>query len=354
MKKSIWIATTIVVVMLVIAILLSGCPKKESITKNDIITTVPVSVTLVQKQKLTNNISLVGTINASNDVNVISEAQGVVKEVYVKVGNNVVAGKVLAQVDDEIPRSNLGTAQINYEKAQKDFERTEDLFQENSIPVSQLDAARLGMKAAENQLDIAKRQLENTKIKTPISGTVNARYVNIGTMVQPGMTVANVVDISMLKVRVNVSESEAFNLKTGDKIEITTDVYPDKIFEGHIDNIASKSDEAHTYPVEIILPNNSEHPLKAGMFARIAFTSIEALDALTIPRMALIGSIKNAQVFQIQTRVAYLRNIVIGKQSNKYLEVLDGLSLGDTVVTNGQNNLVENARVNIVGTLQMN
>jgi RND family efflux transporter MFP subunit len=350
MKKSIWIAMTMVAIMVIIAIIMSGRKKKELITKNDIITTVPVSVTLVQKQKLTSNISLVGTINANNDVNVISEAQGVVKDVYVKVGNNVAAGKVLAQVDDEIPRSNLATTQINYEKAKKDFERAEDLFQENSIPVSQLDAARLGMKAAENQLDITKRQVENTKIKTPIAGTINARYVNIGTMVQPGMPVVNVVDISMLKVRVNVSESEAFRFKAGDKVEIMTDVYPDRVFEGHIDNIASKSDEAHTYPVEIILSNNAEHPLKAGMFARIAFISIEANDALTIPRMALIGSIKNAQVFQIRADVAYLRTIVIGKQSNENLEVLDGLSVGDTVVTSGQNNLVENARVSIVGT----
>jgi RND family efflux transporter MFP subunit len=348
MKKSIWIIIAVVTVL--IAIIMSIRHKKESISKGDIITTVPVSVTLVQKQKLASNLSLVGTINANNDVNVISEAQGIVKEVYVKVGHYVAAGKVLVQVDDEIPRSNLGTAQINYEKAQKDFERAENLFQENSIPVSQLDAARLGMKAAENQLDIVKRQLENTKIKTPISGKVNARYVNIGTMVQPGMPIANIVEISTLKVRVNVSESEAFSLKTGDKVEITTDVYPEKIFKGQIDNIASKSDEAHTYPVEIILPNSLEHPLKAGMFARIAFTSIQASNALTIPRMALIGSIKNARVFQIQTGVAYLRNIVIGKQNNEYLEVLDGLSQGDTVVTSGQNNLIEKARVSIVET----
>jgi len=338
-----------VVVLVVIAIIMFRRPKTESTIRSDIVTTVPVSVMTVQKQKLTSNILLVGTINANNDVNVISETQGAVKEVYVKVGNIVTANKVLVQVDDEIQRSSLATAEINYQKAQRDYERSEDLFQENSISSSQLDAARLGMKAAENQLDIAKRQLANTKIKTPIAGTVNARYVNVGTMVQPGMSVANVVDISTLKVRVNVSESEAFSLKTGDKIEVTTDVYPGKIFQGRIDNIASKSDEAHTYPVEIILPNSTENPLKAGMFARIAFTSIEALDALTIPRMALIGSIKNAQVYQIQNGVANLRQIVIGKQSNEFLEVLNGLSLGDTVVTSGQNNLVDNTRVSIVG-----
>jgi RND family efflux transporter MFP subunit len=217
MKKPNRNVILIVTALVLIAIILSVRHKKESIAASDMVTAVPVSVMVVQKQKLASRLSLVGTINANNDVNVVSEAQGVVKEVYAKVGNTVAAGTALVQVDDEIPRSNLGTAQINYEKAQKDFERAENLFQENSIPISQLDAARLGMKAAENQLDIAKRQLANTRIKTPISGKVNSRYVNIGTMVQPGMPIANVVDISMLKVRVNVGESEAFSLKPGDK-----------------------------------------------------------------------------------------------------------------------------------------
>jgi RND family efflux transporter MFP subunit len=348
MKQTKVVIIAVIIVIVIIGFFICRKPKKQLESTTNIQTDVPVSIMTVQKMKLTSNISLVGTINANNDVNVIAETQGVAKAVYAKVGDFVKAGTVLIQVDDEIPRSNLATAEINFEKTKKDFERAEDLFQENSIPVSQLDAARLGMKAAENQLDIARRQLENTKIKSPIAGTVNARYVNIGTMVGAGNPVANIVDITTLKVRVNVTEREAFQLKPGDRVEISTDVYPGEIFEGHIDNIASKADEAHTYAVEIVLPNSKEHPLKAGMFARISFSSIAATEALTIPRMALIGSIKNAQVYQVRKNIAFLREIVIGKQNNEFLEVLNGLSLGDTVVTSGQNNLSDSTRVNVV------
>jgi RND family efflux transporter MFP subunit len=329
-----------------------GCGPKEDRTQSAMITDVPVSVTAVKRQKLASTLSLVGNINASADVNVIAETQGTATAVFVKVGMTVRPGTVLVQVDDEIPRSTKAAAEISYQKAQRDYQRAEELYQENSISVSQLDASRLAMKAAENQLDIARRQLENTRIKSPIGGTVNARYVDLGTMVQPGKPVANVVDISRLKVRVNVTEREAFQLKTGDHVEIGTDVYPGTLFDGTIDNIASKADEAHTYPVEIMVPNSPKHPLKAGMFARIAFQSIAPTEALAIPRIALMGSIKEAQVFVVRENVARLCTVVIGRQSAELLEVASGLAEGDTVVTSGQNNLTDQARVQIVSRQQ--
>ena len=87
-------------------------------------------------------------------------------------------------------------------------------------------------------------------------------------------------------------------------MEVTTDVYPEYKFIGRLDNIASKADAAHTYPVEIVVTNSEQYPLKAGMFSRVSFTSLAPDEALTIPRSALIGSIKNAQVFRIKKGLA--------------------------------------------------
>ncbi|HEY6951873.1 MAG TPA: efflux RND transporter periplasmic adaptor subunit [Bacteroidota bacterium] len=332
----------------VAAILLMRGPATRQVSTSAMSTDVPVSVATAKKQSLASTVSLAGTISANNDVNVISETQGSVRKVHLNVGASVAAGTVLAEVEDEIPRSSLSTAEISYQKAKRDFERSETLFQENSISPAQLDAARLAMKAAENQTEIARRQVENTKIKSPITGTVNAKYVDVGTMVQPGMAVANIVDITTLKVRVNVSEREAFQLKPGDPVEIGTDVYPGRKFQARVDNIASKADEAHTYPVEIRLSNSGKYPLKAGMFCRIGFTSITATEALAVPRITLVGSVKNAAVYVVRNGVASLQPIVVGKQTNEFFEVLNGLNIGDTVVVSGQNNLVDNTRVVIV------
>ncbi len=328
---------------------LSGCSRQETEFKESpMLSEVPVTVTIASRSTMERNLVLVGTTNARADVNVVSETQGVVTAVYIKVGDAVRTNAVLVQVDDEIPRSSKEAAEINYQKTQRDYQRSEELYQENSISIAQLDGSRLAMKSAENQLAIARRQLENTRIKTPIAGTVNALYVEKGTMVQVGKAIANMVDISTLKVLVNVSEREAFQLKPGNRVEVTTDVYPGATFQGTIDNIASKADEAHTYAVEIVLPNNSKTPLKAGMFARVAFTATPATGVLTIPRIALVGSIKDAQVFMVNRGIASRRSITVGTQSSELLEVLSGINEGDTVVTSGQNNLVDQARVTIV------
>lgn len=309
---------------------------------------IPVSVTTVKKENLSSDLSLVGTINANNDINVLSQTQGEVKAVFVKPGSQVKAGTVLVQVDDDLKKSALATAEVNYQKAKRDLERNETLYQEKSVSSLQLDGARLEAKSAENQLGIARRQFEDTRISTRISGTVNTRNVEIGTMVSPGTPIANIVDISNLKVKVNVNEVDAFQVKAGDKVEITTDVYPTQRFQGRIDNIASKADESHSYLVEIIVPNSAQFPLKAGMFARVSFKSIASTSALVIPRMALIGSIKNAQVYIIQNQLAVLRAIVIGRQSGDLLQVLNGLNETDSVVTNGQNNVSDGASVVII------
>lgn len=347
-KTSILLLVSILILISIIAIIFLRKDTTNQPGEKLLYADIPVSTTSVKKMLLVNNISLVGVVNASNDVNVISEAQGLVIDAKVKVGDYVQAGTVLFQIDDVIMESNMASAEINYLKSKRDFERNETLYQENSISAAQLDLARLGMKAAESQLTLAKKQLSDTKIKAPISGTINKRIVDRGTMVNPGTPVANIVDVSTLKVLLNVSEKDAFQIKVGEQAEITTDVYPGIKFYGRIDNIASKSDEAHTYPVEVKLSNSISHPLKAGMFARVVFTSQDNEESLAIPRESLVGSIKDAYVYTIENKIAKLKNVVIGKTSSNYIEVISGLKENEVVVVNGQNNLSDNSKVVII------
>ena len=347
MKRSFVTITILVIIIAVLFLLLNKSEKNPSDEKQAYGDT-PVATTAVKKMQLVNTISLIGVVNASNDVNVISEAQGLVTEVKIKVGDYVKSGTVLFQIDDVLMQSNLASAEINFLKSKRDFERSETLYQENSISAAQLDLARLGMKAAESQLTLARKQLNDTKIKAPISGTINKRMVNEGAMVNIGTPVANIVDISTLKVALNVSEKDAFQIKTDKQVEITTDIYPGITFYGRVDNIASKADEAHTYPVEVKLPNSNQHPLKAGMFARVNFTSENTAECLVVPRESLIGSIKDARVYTVENKTAKLKSVVVGRSSGEFLEILSGLNENEIVVTNGQNNLSDNSKVVII------
>jgi len=325
-----------------------GDAKQESSAKSGgIATAYSVSVVTASKQNVSERFSSIGTISAFNDVAIISETQGRVVKIYTEVGDYMKAGSVLIEVDSELKEAAYKTAKVSYEKAKNDMTRFEELYKEKSISDSQIEQARWAFQSAEAQYIVARRQLSDTKITTPISGIVTARNVNIGSFVQgaPQATlVANVVDISRLKVKLNVAEKDVFRLKQGNKVEITTDVFPNTAFTGTIATISAKGDDAHTYPVEVVM-DNSKQQLKAGMFAQVTFNPQSSSNALIIPREAVVGSMKDAKVYVVNNNVAKLRTVTVGKTFGTSIEVLQGLNVGEVVVVNGQNNLKDNANV---------
>lgn len=351
MKKWQIITAVVVVLAIIVTVLMYNKKKMAALTPGGIKDVYYVTIQKAEKKNLNQAISLVGTVTAYNDVNIISEAAGKITAVYTKVGDYKSAGSVLFQVDDELKKAALMSAEANYEKAKKDYGRFQQLFQQKSASDTQLDQAKLGASMAEAQYIVAKRQFEDTKIKTPISGYVTMRNVDVGSMVQgaPQATlVANVVDISRLKVKVNVAESDAFVLKAGDQVNVTVDVYPGEKFSGRIESVSSKADDAHTYPVEIIIANERAHSLKAGMFARVAFATLNSRETVVIPRDALVGSVKEPQIFVVENGIAKLRNLVLGSESGILVQVLQGLNTGEEIVVNGQNNIVDNVKVEIL------
>lgn len=342
------VAIGVLVVGAVVGTLWHNKMQMQAKSKTNVVTSYPVSVATVTKMQLSETLSLVGTIAASNDVAVVSETQGRVVAVQAKVGDAKPAGALLVQVDDELKKAEFMKAEVNYERAKKDADRFKSLRDEHAATEWQKENAWQAFKMAEAQYIKARKEYRDTKISTPIAGVVTARPVDVGTMVQPGMVVANVVDISKLKVKLNVAEQDAFKLKTGDPVEITTDVYPGVTFSGTIASISAKADESHTYPVEITLGNSKEHPLKAGMFGRVNFISMTKKESLSIPREALVGSIKQPQVFVVQNGIALRRDLVVGATVGNAVAVLSGLREGETIVVNGQNNLKDSATVDIV------
>ncbi|MEW5798200.1 MAG: efflux RND transporter periplasmic adaptor subunit [Bacteroidota bacterium] len=350
MRRFTVISTAVVAVGVVLAILMTNTAESTAQSSNTITTAYSVSVVTANKQHISENFSLVGTIMANNDVVILSETNGRIVKVNAEVGDYKQAGSVIVEVDDELKEAAYKTATMTYDKAKKDLERFESLYKEGSISESQIEQARWNFQNAEAQYIVARRQYRDTKITTPISGIVTARPVNVGTMVQgaPQPTVvANVVDISKLKVKINVSEKDVFKLKIGDAVDVTTDVYPGVTFNGRVATISVKADEAHTYPVEVVLSNDSKHPLKAGMFGTVSFSSRTNDQHIVIPREAIVGSVKEPKVYVVQNNTAKIRPIVVGKELGTNVQVLSGITIGEIIVVNGQNNLKDNVAVTV-------
>ena len=350
MKKILIPATIIVFLAIIIGVLEYNKSKAEqAIVKQTFVqNAIPVTIAEAEITDLSNALTLVGTIMAGSDVNIVAEAGGRILQLHANPGEYKSAGSVIAEIDSELRRASVMNAQAAYDKAKTDYDRMEKMFKEGVVNAMQMDQARYGFQAAEAQLIMSKRQLRDTKVTTPISGIINARMVDQGATVSINAVIANIVDISTLKVKVNVSEKDAFALKNGDKVIVTTDVYLGVEFSGQVASIAPKADEAHTYPIEIRMSNSKQYPLKAGMFGKVSFTSIEKSDALIIPRSALIGSIKNPKVFVIKDGKAELRDVQTGADAGTKLEIISGLQAGESIVTNGQNNLRPGSKVTII------
>jgi RND family efflux transporter MFP subunit len=345
LKKSIYIFIVVAVIGVIAFVLFNNKQKMAATVQTKKINALPVSVIDATNETIDKNLIQVGTVFADKEVAVTSEASGLIKSVHCDVGDFVKAGQLLFKVDDEIMLATVKLREADYEKAKKDLERYESLLKDGSATEAQVDAFRLGFKSSEAQLTIAKRQLENTRIKAPFSGVVIARMVNLGSNVNVGTVVITLVDVSSLRVKVNISEADVVTLKTGDKATITADIFPDQTFPARIKSIGVKGDEIHSFPVELVIMNNRS--LKAGMNVSAEFDRRINRESIVIPRIALIGSSIDAKIFVIENNVAKIRKVTTGIESGTKIEILSGVQAGEKIVTSGQVNLSDGDPVTI-------
>lgn len=351
MKRIIIIVAVLAISGLVAFRLVSN--KKEINANNQVKDTsgalVAVNVVPVQTRTSEQNLNLVGTVTAEQVIDVKSEVQGKLLSLNVELGDQVQKGKKIARIDDQIRSLAVANAEQSLADARQNFERYKNLFEGGAATKAQFDQHNLALENAQNQVAQARKELANASVIAPISGQIIEKAIEAGAFVNVGTSLVTIVDVSQLKVRLNVSERDVYTLQVGDPINITATVFPGVTYEGKITFISPLGDEAHNYPVEISLANQNQHPLKAGTYVNVGFNRKSQVATLQVPREALVGSIKNAQVYVAGAdNIVRLRPITIGADNGAYLEVLEGLQEGENVVTTGQINLADSTRVTII------
>lgn len=322
---------------------------------------VAVEVTPVVTGTLTELVTAVGTVSAMNDVLVSSETSGRITRVYVKVGDFVKAGQTLVQVDDELKaiavdqsKAQLIAAETSYRKAKSDAERAESLHSTGDISNTELEAYRLGLRSAEAQyktaevgLRYAQRQLDDARIKTPISGFIASKLVEVGEMVNPGKEIANVVDVSKVKVKLSIVEEEINKLKLKQPATLRIDSQPASKFEGVVYTVGRKaeSEVGHTYPVEVVVENKNIDLLKVGMFVRVEIQTASVASAIIISKESLVNEDTQPAVYVVQDNVARLRAVKPGIRSGSTLQIVEGVKEGELVISFGQKKLKDGSPV---------
>lgn len=348
-KKQILIYGAIALAALIAAILVIN--KSEIEAKKQMTTTIDaVTVTAAKAEERTANnfLSLVGTTIANQEVRILSETSGQITDIYAELGDFALAGKPLVQVDNKLQSLALETAKLDLEKMEDELKKTANLYQGGAVTETQNRDAKIDYENAKIQVQQAEKQLAFTKITAPINGYVSEKSIEKGSFVNIGSPIIYLVDVSKLKVTLKVGEKDVYRLKSGQTVEITSNVFPGVKYEGKVTFISPKADDFHNYPVEVSINNRSKAALKSGTFVNIKFIFNEAVKSLQIPRSALVGSIKDAHVYKITGGKVKLAKVVIGSDNGNYFEVLSGLKAGDEVVTTGQINLTDGDSVKVI------
>ncbi len=310
---------------------------------------VNVNVITVSRENIDTDYSANGTFIPKQEMNQSSEISGRVVSVLVKEGSRVGAGRVLATIKRDAIEVDVTQAQNNLQNAIADNQRYENAFKTGGVTKQQLDNSRLQLKNAQAALRAQGVKVNDTSIRAGISGTINKKMVEPGMVVAPGTGLFEIVNINSLKLSVLVDESQIGKIQLGQEVPIKVNVLPEDSFVGRITFIAPKSDASLNFPVEIEVQNRGN--LKAGMYATATFKTnngAETQNMLTVPAEAFVNGVSSGQLFVVQNGVAKLIKVTVGKVYGDKVQVLSGLNGGDQVVTNGQINLDNGSKVNIV------
>ncbi|MEI8135075.1 MAG: efflux RND transporter periplasmic adaptor subunit [bacterium] len=341
------------------AISISSCGKSNGAETAKTAEVFTVKVAHVEDAAMTSTFKANGSLEGIREATLTSETQGRILGIEANNGSRVGQGQAIVTVDNELKAIALKqaeaqrlTAEASLEKAKIDLTRIKDMQSSGAVTKSQMELAELQVKSAEAMLkaaesgeSLAKRQLSDATVKAPFSGVVAMRYVNLGELLSNGTRVAMIIDDSKMKLKIGISELDVPLVKVGDKVKVTVDALGGKEFVGTITTISSKADMARSFTVEVEIPN-SDKGLKSGMFARAEIDREASRTVPCVPRSAIINNGMRQQVFSIDDKnIAHLKGVKLGTQTNEKAEIVEGIALGETVVTFGQPQLKDGAKV---------
>ncbi len=327
----------------------SGKKSEPARTASDTLGEVPVRTTVITKETIKRQIEFTATLSPFEEVHLAPASPGRIEKIHVDISDRVKQGQVVALMD----RTNLQQAQINLMKVKADFRRFDTLKKTRSIADQQYDQMKSAYEIAENSYNFL---LENTQLKAPFDGVISGKYFEDGEIYSGSPVAAvgkpallSIVQINRLKALVGISAGYFPLIRNGMKAEVTSDIYPGRLFSGEIYRIYPTIDNAtKTFTAELKIPNDAL-TLRPGMFAKIRL-DLGKGDALLVPTIALIKQTgtNDMYVFVNKDGKAVKTPVKIGTIVDDRTEILEGLDSGDEVVTSGQNKLLHQSLLKII------
>ena len=325
----------------------------------------------VSKGDITQTVSANGTLNPVVLVNVGTQVSGTVKKLYADFNDRVKRGQILVELDDSLfqaqvkqSEANVSSAKASLALASANAVRTHDLFAQEYVSKQELDQSEQALKAAQAQLALSKAQLQKdrtnlgyTIIRSPVSGVVVDRQIDVGQTVAASFQTPTLFkiaqDLRQMQIDSSFAEADVGDIREAQAVRFTVDAFPSRSFQGRVKQIRlnpTTQQNVVTYDV-VVSVNNPEEILLPGMTAYVNITTAERHNVLLVPNAALRFKPKentdrernrsnvdhqdenHGTVYVLQGQNLKAINVVTGITDNRFTEVISGqLKTGDAVV----------------------
>jgi len=304
-----------------------------------------VEVAQVQAITITDDVLAVGSLRSNQGVMLRPEVSGRIVKLGFADGQRVRRGQLLVQLDDTLQQAQLKQSEAQASIARTNLQRGRELLGEGFVSQSAVDQNAAALEVAESQVALARAQLARLKVMAPFDGTAGIRVVDVGDYLKDGADIVNVEDLSSLKVQFALPERVVDRLRVGQAVDVAVDALPGRSFKGRVQAIDSQVD-ANGRALQVVAQvENTGALLKPGMFARPRVVFAVREGALVVPEEALVPVGGKQFIFKVATaadgkKVARRIEAKLGLRLSGRVEVLEGLALGDTVVTAGHARLL--------------
>ncbi len=289
---------------------------------------------VVAQQTFVDSLSVKGSIDANEQIQIRSQVSGLVTAIYFKEGGLVKKGQALLQIDRSEISAQLSQAQTQQQLAAENARRAKLLLEKEAISQEEYQTAEAELKSLQAQTRLIEAQSAKTTVRAPFSGTVGLRAVSEGTYLSPETVVANLVNTNPVKVTFSVSEQYANKVKVNTRLGFTV-AGDNKQYVARVYAIEPGLD-ATTRTLQLrALADNPDGLLRPGAFANIQLPLNKIDKAILIPTQAVVPIQNGKKVFIVKNGKAKEMMIETSTRTDTQVLVTSGLQNGDTVLTTG-------------------
>ncbi len=304
-----------------------------------------VKVQTLQNERISKQLELSTTLEGYETMNISPSITGHIEHIYVQVGSRVQKGSMLVRMD----QTQLNTTRINLNSTKTELDRVTALKASGSISQQVYDQTKAGY---DQLVETERFQNENTFVKAQFAGVISAKNYEDGEM-YTGAPILTLTQISHLKAIINIPETYFPLVRQGMKVDVYSDIYPDKVFPATIEIVYPTIDPtSHTFQAKLNIPNSGEK-IRPGMFVR-TILSLGEIDAIVVPYQSVLkltGS-NDRYVFTNQDGTAHRVAVTLGQRFDDRIEIIPltpgDLKEGDQLIVTGQARLVEGAKLEVV------